>query len=309
MDTDWLHRIAPYVRPSHPSSKMRSYTDHFRNRPNWVEPLRVIYDYELVLFSEGNYVIEISGKAYHCSKGSYIIIPPGHPHVSWEAAGRFGHRHWSHFDWEYQGPYGDTPVFTFVPEKPRTELYRWAPAFVPQQIFHGTIARYQRVMELSERLSALQVSGQPHARLISRALLLEILLELFHDPDPAERNQSSQVQLVDRVRRILDANVERHASVRLEDLLEPTGCSYAHLCRIFKKRFGMPPLKYLHLLCISRAKLMLRDTNLPITVIAKRLAFADPEYFSQVFRRHAGSSPTDYRTQIRAESSSNIANV
>ena len=46
---------------------MRSYTSHHRHRPNWVEPLRVIYDYELVLFSEGRCVVEIEGKSYRLS--------------------------------------------------------------------------------------------------------------------------------------------------------------------------------------------------------------------------------------------------
>lgn len=300
-NTDWLQQIAPCIREPLPGSKMRSYTDHKRHRANWIEPLRVIYDYELVLFSEGQFIVEIEGRAYPCNKGSFIVIPPGHQHVTWEAAGRFGHRHWAHFDWAYQGPHGETPIMTFSPEAPRKEFYRWAPAFVPQQIFHGTIGRYQRVMELSERLSSLQVSCLPHARLVSRALLLEILLELFHAPDALEKISSKQSLLEDRARQILDANVERHASVRLEDLLEQTGYSYPHVCRVFKKRYGMPPLKYLHLLCISRAKLMLRDTQLPVTEIAKRLAFSDPEYFSQVFRRTAGQSPTQYRAVIREE--------
>jgi AraC-like DNA-binding protein len=300
-DFEWLQRIAPCVRAPEPGSKMRSYSYHHRHHANWIEPMRVIYDYELVLFSEGSFIVEIEGQAYPCKKGSFIIIPPGHQHITWENAGRFGRRHWSHFDWVYQGPHGETPIMTFAKEKPRTELYRWAPDFVPQQIFHGSIVRMQRVMELSERLSALQISTLPHARLISRALLLEILLELFHEPDALEKTPSRQSQLEDRARQILDANVERHASVRLEDLLEQTGYSYPHVCRVFKKRYGIPPLKYLHLLCISRAKLMLRDTQLPVSTIAERLAFSDPEYFAQVFRRTAGMSPTKYRAVIREE--------
>jgi len=277
---------------------MRSYTSHHRHRPNWVEPLRVIYDYELVLFSEGRCVVEIEGKSYRCRKGSYIVIPPGHWHISWEAEGRFGHRHWTHFDWNYQGPHGDMPLMTFAPETPKKELYRWGPECLPQQIFHGSIARFQRVMEISERLSALQTTEQAHARLVSRALLLELLLELFGDATPSEKMPLSKLRLEEKARNLLDLNVERHATLRLEDLLEQTGYSYAHVCRVFKKRYGIPPLKYLHLLCISRAKLMLRDTSLPVTGIAARLAYSDPEYFAQVFRRNVGQSPTAYRKMI-----------
>jgi AraC-like DNA-binding protein/mannose-6-phosphate isomerase-like protein (cupin superfamily) len=298
---NWLEQISPCVRPPRKDSTMRSYTSHFRHRPNWIEPLRVIYDHQLLLVSEGHVIVEIEGRKYPCEKGSYLVIPPGHWHVSWESAGRFGHRHWTHFDWVYQGPYGDTPLMTFWPEKPLKQLYRVKPAFVPRQIFHGTVAHFQRVMEISERLSALQATAQDHARLISRALLLELMLEIFDESGASDRNSAPELRLEERVRHLLDSNIEKHASVRIEDLLEQTGYSYAHVCRIFKKRYGMPPLKYLHLLCISRAKLMLRDTKLPITDIAGRLGFSDPEYFSQVFRRNIGQSPSQYRQSIRSD--------
>jgi AraC-like DNA-binding protein len=296
----WLERISPCVHLPEKGSLHPTYTGHWRQRPNWIEPMRVIYDHQLLLVSEGHFIVEVEGRRYECRAGTFMIIPLGHWHVSWEADGRFGHRHWTHFDWIYEGPFGETPLMTFAPEKPRKDLYRRTPEFLPRQIFHGTIPRFQRVMEISERLYALFVSAQSHARLVSRALLLELLLELLDDTG-ADKNLMPELRLEQKVRELLDQNLERHSSVRIEDLLEQTGYSYAHLCRLFKKQYGMPPLKYLHLLCISRAKLMLRDTKLPITSIAKRLCFSDAEYFSQVFRRNVGRSPSDYREMIRSE--------
>ncbi|HYG78296.1 MAG TPA: AraC family transcriptional regulator [Planctomycetota bacterium] len=297
--THWLERISPCVRLNQPGAVPKTYTGHFRHRPNWIEPLRVIYDHQLLLISEGEFIVEVEGRRYPCSRGSYMIIPPAHWHVSWEAAGRFGHRHWSHFDWTHAGPYGETPIMTFHPEKPREALYRPAPAFIPQRVFHGTARRFERVMEIKERLFATANAAQAHTRRTSRALLLELLLELFDEDDSQSTVPPPELRLAEKVRDLLDSNLERHSSVRIEDLLEQTGYCYAHVCRVFKRRYGMPPLKYLHLLSISRAKLMLRDTDLPVTRIARRLAFSDPEYFSQVFRRNVGQSPTEYRRMMR----------
>ena len=295
---DWLDRIAPCVRLTQGAERL-TYTGHFRNRPNWIEPLRVIYDHQVLIISEGEFIVEVEGRRYPCRKGTFMVIPPGHWHVSWETAGRFGHRHWSHFDWVFQGPHGKTPIMTFAPEKPLEHFYRKAPEYVPNRVLHGVIPRYQRVMEISERLDALANSGQSRGRLIARSVLLELLLELCDESAALDGAPPPELRLAERARHLLDSNLEKHAMLRIENLLEETGFSYAHVCRLFKKRYGMPPLKYLHLLSISRAKLMLRDTDLPIRTIASRLAFADPEYFSQVFRRNAGQSPTEYRRAIR----------
>jgi AraC-like DNA-binding protein len=307
-NSHWLERISPCVHLPEKGSQHPTYTGHYRQRPNWIEPMRVIYDHQLVLFSEGRFIVEVDGRPYECRAGNFLVIPPGHWHVSWEADGRFGHRHWTHFDWIYQGPFGNTPLMTFAPDKPRTELYRRTPDFVPNQIFYGKIPRFQRVMEISDRLYSLFVSAQQHARLVSRALLLELLLELFDEENPDDRSALPEIPLEQKVRQLLDQNLEKHAAIRIEDLLEQTGYSYAHVCRLFRKRYGMPPLKYLHLLCVSRAKLMLRDTDAPVTKIAARLGFSDPEYFSQVFRRNVGRSPSAYREMIRNEANAVLVN-
>lgn len=42
---------------------------------------------------------------------------------------------------------------------------------------------------------------------------------------------------------------------------------------------------------------MLRQTDLPVREIARRLGYADPYYFSRAFRKTVGTSPTAYRGQ------------
>ncbi len=63
----------------------------------WVEPLRVIYDHEIILTSEGGMVTEALGKSYECGANSFIIIPPGLQHVTHDHMNKRGHRHWIHF--------------------------------------------------------------------------------------------------------------------------------------------------------------------------------------------------------------------
>ena len=300
MDGNWLDRISPCIRPGRAEESILTCTAYGSVSPNWTEPLRVIYDHELVLFSKGEFMLEIDGHPHACPAGTFAIVPPATLHATWETAGRSGHRYWSHFDWVWQGEYADTPVMTFHPAKPRADAWRRAPEFVPCTIFHGPIPAPQRAYDLAERLSALQMHGGEHDRAVSRALLLELLLELLDTRPRGQAVSGRKGDLAHQVRDLLERKVGSHGSLRIQDLLEKElGHSYEHLCRVFRASYGIPPLKYLNAVCISRAKLLLRDTDLPVNEIARRLGFRDPLYFSQLFRKTARQTPSGFRARTR----------
>jgi AraC-like DNA-binding protein len=279
---------------------MPSYTAHGEAPSNWTEPLRVIYNHELVLFSKGRFVVEIENKPYTCPAGTFIIVPPGKLHASWETAGQPGHRYWSHFDWIYQDSRDDLPVMTFHPATPWLNVCCRAPSFVPRKIIHGQIPSPPRAYELAERLCTLQARANEHDRIISRALLLELLLELLDAQTRKAADAGRDTNLAQRVRDLLEQNLYQHSKLRIQNLMEShLRYSYAHLCRVFRAKYGISPLKYLNAVCISRAKLLLRDTDLPVAVMAQRLGFRDPLYFSQLFRKISGLSPSQYR--LRAQ--------
>lgn len=300
MNTNWLQLISPCVRPVARGESQRTYTRHRVYPPKWTEPLRIIYDHELVLFSKGSFRVEIEGKEYVCPSNSFIIIPPGHWHATWNTGSENGHRYWSHFDWRYGGPYGDTPILTYHPATPYPRLYRSAPDFVPTNIFHGDIPSPQRAYDLIERICNLQLLGAEHDKLTSRALLLELLIHLLDARDEPPSSTQRQSWLAHQVRERLKQAVEKGGDVpSIQTMLEEFHYSYAHLCRLFRIEYGIAPLKYIHALRVSRAKLLMRDTSLTISEIAFKVGFNDLAYFSELFRKMTGSTPKVYRTSIK----------
>lgn len=65
--------------------------------------------------------------------------------------------------------------------------------------------------------------------------------------------------------------------------------------REFKNQFGSNFLDYLTQHRVTHAQRLLAETSLSITAIATGVGFTDPAYFTRVFRRFAGMSPTQYR--------------
>ena len=84
-------------------------------------------------------------------------------------------------------------------------------------------------------------------------------------------------------------------TISIEDVADAVRCSRAKLFEVFKDSTGMTPNDYWLRLRIDRAQQLLANSNLSITAIAMECGFSTSQYFSTVFRKYAGVSPSDYR--------------
>lgn len=81
----------------------------------------------------------------------------------------------------------------------------------------------------------------------------------------------------------------------LDDLSERLAVSKAHLSRSFSRKTGVSPGKYIIQVKIAYAKLLLQDEDASITYAAEASGFANANYFSKVFRRETGMSPSEFQ--------------
>ncbi len=81
----------------------------------------------------------------------------------------------------------------------------------------------------------------------------------------------------------------------LQTLLPKLGFSYAHLCRLFQKKFGVTPGDYRNSIRLEHAKTLLRDPHLTVAEVAYQSGFDDPAYFTRLFRRRNGAPPSALR--------------
>ena len=69
----------------------------------------------------------------------------------------------------------------------------------------------------------------------------------------------------------------------------------AYFCKLFKRTMGTTYIDYLTQCRVTRAKELLRRTDLPNYLIAEQTGFQTPEYFSKIFKKKTGVSPKEYR--------------
>lgn len=85
------------------------------------------------------------------------------------------------------------------------------------------------------------------------------------------------------------------SSLSIQEIADSIGITTTYLYRLFMKEFHVPPNQYLTNRRIRQAcKLWQHDTSLPVHIIATSVGYADPFYFSKVFKKITGISPSDY---------------
>ena len=64
---------------------------------------------------------------------------------------------------------------------------------------------------------------------------------------------------------------------------------------LFKEVTGWSPYRYMLNIRMEKAERLLRFSSATVSEIALTLGFCDPLYFSRIFKKHVGVSPTEYR--------------
>lgn len=93
--------------------------------------------------------------------------------------------------------------------------------------------------------------------------------------------------------------------VSLAEFAQSVNLSVWRLCHIFKSDVGMPPIKYLRLLRMERAKGLLESSFLSVKEIAYQVGLNDESHFVRDFKSTYGYSPAIYRAQFRHSSAGN----
>ena len=85
----------------------------------------------------------------------------------------------------------------------------------------------------------------------------------------------------------------------LTEFAQSVNLSVWRLCHIFKSDVGMPPIRYLRLLRMERAKDLLESSFLSVKEIAFQVGLNDESHFVRDFKATYGFSPALYRSHFK----------
>jgi AraC-type DNA-binding domain-containing proteins len=124
-------------------------------------------------------------------------------------------------------------------------------------------------------------------------LILVSLLERHQVPAADKEKLSHQQQQLYPVLQYIEEHYSQ--KIMLKDLSAIINMSPHHLCRLFKKLMGMPPIEYINHLRINEAMKLLREHHLSVSEASMIVGFNDSNYFSRLFKKYHNISPKDIR--------------
>lgn len=103
--------------------------------------------------------------------------------------------------------------------------------------------------------------------------------------------------------RIKEAVEYLHSSYTDPELTVSELCARAYMSdtyfrRIFSEIYSKKPLEYMNELRISHAAVLLQESASSVEEVAQLSGFSDVKYFSTVFKKRLGKSPTEYRKKM-----------
>lgn len=157
------------------------------------------------------------------------------------------------------------------------------------------------LFKLTKKENALVGSEQLIKTFLEQFLILLIRKITTHDESTIFPNKESmENHLITSVKKIIQNNVDR--CLRVNDICESLGYSKSYLSRVFKEQTGETLASYSVKVKIDKAKRLIRENNLNFTQISDQLSFDNPQYFSRVFKRVTGMSPTEFKSTLNLSS-------
>lgn len=219
------------------------------------------------------------GARHHdCEPGELLLFPPGVPHYYGRAPDS---AEWFH-RWVYFRPRGFWADWLKWPAEPDQRIGRLTlPSADVRQEFDRLFADIDATHRGGKR-----TSEELAINLLER-LLIRCHEEMpgFHATPIDPRVQAACLHIADNLA----------TDLSLDDIARHVCLSPSRLTHLFREQMGVNLLRWREDQRIILAKHMLQSTTTPVSAIAGRVGYDDQLYFSRVFRKRVGVSPTEFR--------------
>ena len=229
-------------------------------------------DHLLILCIEGEAYVNIENHPCLVRGGDLVLIPAGAAHRYTAAPDNPWTIHWVHYTGPLASYFQQHMGFTdgvnvqHIGRQPRLLMD-----------FNGL---------LSVQHAGFRTPGLVHVANRLRQLLAGVPLSL----DQTARSRQPDLEVIHNFMR-----EHLNERITLGELAEMTGLTPAHFATRYREATGVSPIQHILHLKVERACQLMDTTDHSFASISRSLGYDDNYYFSRLFKKIMGQSPTDYR--------------
>ena len=241
----------------------------------------------------------------YAGKHAVTFRVPRHEHDTWELIYCTGQGGELQFD-DFTLPYEVGTVVVIPPHTPHANVSQIGFTNIYVNLTNATLNFHRpAVVQDDGNRSLLSVFSGVFFQYYGNAEQRETLLAAYGNLLAAYLLAYRKASSLSKIAQEIEGHIVRHYAdpgYALDDYLKSLPYNYDYLRKLFQKELGMTPLQFLTDKRLQTAASMLRseynDGN--VTEVARQCGFREPLYFSRMFKKKYGVSPSHYYAAKRA---------
>ncbi|MBN3523264.1 helix-turn-helix domain-containing protein [Paenibacillus apiarius] len=249
---------------------------------------------------KGEFIHTINQHTYRMVKGNIFVIPPYAVHrvslVPGQEIDIIGCEFLPHFiDEQYQPHNGRKGGFDYS----YLEQFMLDEEHVTPKVALSGETDLEVSRILHDMLEEFRL-GKRYYELVLKADLLKLMSLLVREMARQSGQANDEDERLEKFRELMTGAINYihehyNEELRLEMLCRKFSISKSYFCALFKRFTGKTYNDYLVDLRVHKAAAMLLDTDMSVTDICFQVGFNDVPYFSRVFKRQTGVTPTHFK--------------
>ena len=268
----FIDKSKPLIVGSAGTYKLRTH----ERLPTWRPKGRI--DYQLLYVASGKTVFYFNGEPKEVAAGHMVLFQPRQEqHYEYFAVDR-PEVYWVHF----------------TGSDVRNILRHYTIPLDKNVIYSGSSATYAYLFK--EMIHELQTCRTGFEEL-TEMYLRQIFLLIQRSWEERKPTVSSYLQEeIDYARKYF--NEHYNEDISIEEYAQSRGMSVSWFLRNFKQMTMKSPMQYILTIRINNAVSLLETTDYNVTEISTLVGYDNPLYFSRIFKKQKGVSPSDYRKTL-----------
>ncbi len=275
--------------------------------PPYVHKRRKADEYILYLIKRGAMYLQENGTPLTLQAGDVCILDPAYTHEGLKSSWcEYFYIHFRHPSIQRIDESRTEDFQKLLLEKRRSSIQSnifsyekcgGEMLYLPKRYHMSDYGSLVRVTELFHEAIGKNTRQLEHYKIQLACKVLEAFTEIARSYVTTEtvRYMETQPRSCRMVQNLLHYLNREYASDITGELLEKEfGGNFDYMNRVFRKTTGETIFRYLNRVRINHAKALILNSPWKMSVIGSRVGFSDEYYFSRVFKKYTGKSPTEY---------------